>query len=177
MNELVTKRSDGKVLYGGRLRTSAQIEKLKAAARESSKQRQQRRAEDRKRKAGQIQTGLLVDGQQSSQSEDASLKDMGWTERVEWVFGHLSCKHCPSGGDDAARVLWRVAKKDAQRFVKIYLPLLLKREAKEPERDLEAERQDRKGKELIQEWLQRRHIKPCPTCDGKGWREEDFKAP
>jgi hypothetical protein len=175
MNQPVTKRSDGKVLYGGRWRTWEQIEKLKAAARKSSKQKQQRRAENRKRKAEQIQASLPADGQNLNGAETVRMKSI--KDKVEWVLAHLEYKHCPSGADEATRVIWVAAKKDQPRFMNKYLPMLLKQEEKEPERDLEAERQGKAYGKLTQELLARAKIKLCPTCDGKGWRDIDFKSP
>jgi hypothetical protein len=150
-------QSGGKVQYGGRWRTPEQVEKVKAAARKASKESRANKAER-----------LAAHGQ----------KFAGFRERIEWVIEHLGRKHCPTGVDKATRVIWALAKKDPQSFMDQYLPLLVRKETGvEAERDIEAERQDREGRKLIDEWLKRRRVKPCPTCQGKGWRDADFQLP
>jgi len=149
--------STSRIRYGGRWRTPDQVEKLKAAAREASKEKRENKAER-----------LAAHGQ----------KFAGFRERIEWVIEHLGRKHCPTGVDKATRVIWTVAKKDPEKFMDQYLPLLVRKETGvDAERDIEAERQDRVGRKLIDDWLARRHIKPCPTCEGRGWREKDFQLP
>jgi hypothetical protein len=152
-----------------------QVEKIKGAAREASKLRTQRRAEDRKMKLDQVRAGLSGEIRNVSarpandNSETAWQLDAGYRERVEWVLKHLGYKHCPGGADEATKVIWAIAKQDERAFMDKYLPLLMKREGESETQNIEGERQDREIDRIVNDLLKRRKVHKCMKCGGKGW--------
>jgi hypothetical protein len=62
-------------------------------------------------------------------------KQWSYRKIVEWVWAHLHWERCPPTGDGRARVLWKYAKENTGDFMDKYVPMLMKGEKPEEEKN------------------------------------------
>ncbi len=96
-----------------------------------------------------------------------------YRETVDLVWRNLSSASFPPAADGRAKELWKWARKNRGEFLSKYVPMLMKNEKVEEERDEGGEA----SMDLINEWLKQYKNKPhCGTCKCKlpreGWQKD-----